>query len=46
MLEAPPDKLADIRVSFLLLREGKVIFDGTAQQLAESRDEYIREFIA
>lgn len=46
MVEAPARKLTDVRVSFLLLREGKVVFDGTALELAESRDEYIREFIA
>lgn len=46
MVEAPSRKLTEVRVSFLLLREGKVIFDGTALELAESRDEYIREFIA
>lgn len=46
MVEAPSRKLTEVRVSFLLLREGKVIFDGPALELAESRDEYIREFIA
>jgi phospholipid/cholesterol/gamma-HCH transport system ATP-binding protein len=46
MVEATPEQLPQIRVSFLLLREGKVIFDGSAKQLAETRDEYIREFIA
>jgi phospholipid/cholesterol/gamma-HCH transport system ATP-binding protein len=46
MVEARPEQLPQIRVSFLLLREGKVIFDGSAKELAETRDEYIREFIA
>ncbi|HZU22971.1 MAG TPA: ATP-binding cassette domain-containing protein, partial [Terriglobales bacterium] len=46
MVEAPAKKVTDVGVSFLLLREGKVIFDGSALELAESRDEYIREFIA
>lgn len=32
--------------SFLILRDGKVIFDGTGHQLASSADEYIREYIA
>jgi phospholipid/cholesterol/gamma-HCH transport system ATP-binding protein len=31
--------------TFLILRDGKVIFDGTAPELAQTRDEYIREFI-
>jgi len=29
-----------------VLREGKVIFDGDARELAASRDEYIREYIS
>jgi phospholipid/cholesterol/gamma-HCH transport system ATP-binding protein len=32
--------------SFLLMREGKVVFDGTAPELGRSRDEYIREYIS
>ncbi|HVH89370.1 MAG TPA: ATP-binding cassette domain-containing protein [Terriglobales bacterium] len=32
--------------SFLVLRDGKVIFDGTGQELAASTDEYIKEYIA
>ena len=32
--------------SFLILRDGKVIFDGSGHQLAASTDEYIREYIA
>jgi len=36
----------DVHTSFLILRDGKVIFDGTAPELARSEDEYIREYIA
>jgi len=36
----------DVHTTFLVLREGKVIFDGTARELAASPDEYIREYIA
>jgi len=36
----------DTKTSFLLLREGKIIFDGTAQELASSPDPYIREYIS
>jgi len=36
----------DTRTSFLLLRDGKVIFDGQAVDLGRSKDEYIREYIA
>jgi phospholipid/cholesterol/gamma-HCH transport system ATP-binding protein len=32
--------------SFLVLREGKVIFDGSVYDLVNSSDEYIREYIA
>jgi phospholipid/cholesterol/gamma-HCH transport system ATP-binding protein len=32
--------------SFLILRDTHVIFDGTAEQLARSRDEYIREYLS
>jgi phospholipid/cholesterol/gamma-HCH transport system ATP-binding protein len=32
--------------SFMILRDGKVIFDGDAKQLACTDDEYIREFIS
>jgi phospholipid/cholesterol/gamma-HCH transport system ATP-binding protein len=37
---------ADIPMTFLILRDGKVIFDGDAQALAQSDDEYIREYIS
>jgi ABC-type transporter Mla maintaining outer membrane lipid asymmetry ATPase subunit MlaF len=33
-------------MSFLILRDAKVIFDGDAHALATSRDEYIREYIS
>ena len=36
----------DVHTSFLILRDGKVIFDGTAPELARSEDDYIREYIA
>jgi phospholipid/cholesterol/gamma-HCH transport system ATP-binding protein len=37
---------ADVHTTFLVLCDGKVLFDGTLQELAASRDEYIREYIA
>jgi phospholipid/cholesterol/gamma-HCH transport system ATP-binding protein len=36
----------DVNTTFLILREGKVIFDGNAIELAQVRDEYIREYIS
>jgi len=35
-----------IRMTFIVLREGKVIFDGDEYELAHSKDEYIREYIS
>jgi len=35
-----------INTVFTILRDGKVIFSGTAPELAESEDEYIREYIS
>ncbi|HUB01443.1 MAG TPA: ATP-binding cassette domain-containing protein [Terriglobales bacterium] len=46
MVSLPKGKLCDVPMSFLILRDGKVIFDGDAHQLATSRDEYIREYIS
>ena len=37
---------ADVHTTFLVLREGKVIFDGASRELAASPDEYIREYIS
>jgi phospholipid/cholesterol/gamma-HCH transport system ATP-binding protein len=42
----PPGKHCDVPLSFLILREGKVIFDGDLQQLALTEDEYIKEYIS
>jgi phospholipid/cholesterol/gamma-HCH transport system ATP-binding protein len=46
MVILPKGQLCDVPMSFLILRDGKVIFDGDAHQLATSRDEYIREYIS
>jgi len=46
MVTLPKGKRGEVPLSFLILREGKVIFDGDGQQLASSRDEYIREYIS
>ncbi len=42
----PPGQHCDVPMSFLILRDGKVIFDGDLQQLAHTQDEYIREYIS
>ena len=33
-------------MAFLMLREGKVIFDGNIEELAHTKNEYIREYIS
>jgi phospholipid/cholesterol/gamma-HCH transport system ATP-binding protein len=46
MLPLPKGVRGEVPMTFLILRDGKVIFDGDVHQLAHSRDEYIREFIS
>ncbi len=46
MKPLPPGQRGEVPMSFLVLRDGKVIFDGDAQELAQTRDEYIREYIS
>jgi phospholipid/cholesterol/gamma-HCH transport system ATP-binding protein len=46
MIVLPKGQRGEVPMSFLILRDGKVIFDGDAQQLAASRDDYIREYIS
>jgi phospholipid/cholesterol/gamma-HCH transport system ATP-binding protein len=42
----PHGQYCAVPMSFLILRDGKVIFDGDIQQLAHTKDEYIREYIS
>ena len=42
----PRGQYCEIPMSFLFLREGKVIFDGDIRQLSQTNDEYIREYIS
>jgi phospholipid/cholesterol/gamma-HCH transport system ATP-binding protein len=46
MVPLPPGQHCEVPMSFLILRDGKVIFDGDLQALAHSEDEYIREYIS
>jgi phospholipid/cholesterol/gamma-HCH transport system ATP-binding protein len=39
-------KKCAVPLSFMILRNGKVLFDGDLQQLAHSEDEYIKEYIS
>ena len=42
----PHGQYCNIPMSFLILRDGKVTFDGDIRQLAHTKDEYIREYIS
>src|SRR3989441_4726135 len=42
----PRGQYCDVPMSFLILRDGKVIFDGDIHELAHTQDEYIREYIS
>jgi phospholipid/cholesterol/gamma-HCH transport system ATP-binding protein len=42
----PRGQSCDVPMSFLVLRDGKVIFDGDVRHLSHTRDEYIREYIS
>lgn len=46
MRSLPRGQYCDVPMSFLILRDGKVIFDGDVRQLTLSTDEYIREYIS
>jgi phospholipid/cholesterol/gamma-HCH transport system ATP-binding protein len=46
MRALPRGQYCDVPMSFLVLRDGKVIFDGDIHQLAHSEDEYIKEYIS
>jgi len=46
MAPLPPGQYCEVPMSFLILRDGKVIFDGDVKELAHTHDEYIREYIS
>jgi phospholipid/cholesterol/gamma-HCH transport system ATP-binding protein len=41
-----PGAPINTNTSFMLMREGRVVFDGSAPELGESKDSYIREYIS
>jgi len=41
-----PGGRTEVPMSFLMLRDGKIIFDGDLHELAHTSDEYIREYIS
>lgn len=46
MVALPPGQHCEGPMSFLILRDGKVIFDGNVHELTQTQDEYIREYIS
>jgi phospholipid/cholesterol/gamma-HCH transport system ATP-binding protein len=46
MRALPRGQYCDVPMSFLILRDGKVEFDGDLHRLATTKDEYIREYIS
>src|SRR5438874_7693614 len=46
MKPLPPNSRAEVPMGFLILRDGKIIFDGDLESLRQTRDEYIREYIS
>jgi phospholipid/cholesterol/gamma-HCH transport system ATP-binding protein len=46
MVKLLPGQHCAVPLSFLILRDGMVIFDGDLQALARTQDEYIREYIS
>jgi len=46
MQPLPPGTHGEVPMGFLILRDGKIIFDGDVHALARTRDEYIREYIS
>ncbi|MBZ5679446.1 MAG: ATP-binding cassette domain-containing protein [Acidobacteriia bacterium] len=42
----PRGQYCNVPMSFLVLRDGKVIFDGDIHELAQTKDDYIREYIS
>jgi phospholipid/cholesterol/gamma-HCH transport system ATP-binding protein len=42
----PRGQYCDVPMSFLIMRDGQVTFDGDIRQLAHTKDEYIREYVS
>ena len=46
MKPLPPGERGEVPMSFLILRDEKIIFDGDLLELAHTKDPYIREYIS
>jgi hypothetical protein len=43
---APADPASSAVTEFLMLRDGKIAFEGPAEELRGSKDEYLRAFLS
>ncbi len=46
MVPVPAGSVRDLHTKFLILRDGKIIFEGTAAELLRCTDPYIREYLS
>jgi len=46
MVRLPKGTRGEVPMAFLMLRDGKIIFDGDIHELATNKDEYIKEYIS
>jgi phospholipid/cholesterol/gamma-HCH transport system ATP-binding protein len=46
MKPLPPETRAEVPMGFIIMRDGKINFDGDLKSLRETRDDYIREYIS
>ena len=46
MVPAADGNVRDLHTKFLILRDGKIIFEGTAAELLRCSDPYIREYLS
>ncbi len=46
MVPVPDGTSRDVHTKFLILRDGKIIFEGTAAELLRCNDPYIREYLS
>jgi phospholipid/cholesterol/gamma-HCH transport system ATP-binding protein len=46
MKHLPAGSKTEVPMSFLILKDGKVIFDGDAHELAHSQDAYIKKYLS
>ena len=45
-MEALPPHQTDPNTSFLMLHQGRLVFDGTTKELVHSKDPFIHEYIS